>query len=144
MTTIIKVQPGISIADIYIGMLRNDAERCLSNTAYSFQIEYEQDKVSFIEINAEADISCIYNGIDLFKVKATQLIDLLDAISPYDRAESDGCSYRFPQLGLVLWRDINFTEEDMKQSWFQEMSLENQEDTMRSLYFSTVGVFLPE
>ncbi|MFD1887647.1 hypothetical protein [Paenibacillus wenxiniae] len=144
MAAVMQVQPGHSVGDIHIGMLRKDAERYLSHAVYRFQVEYEQDKVSFVEINAEAGLSCKYEDIDVFQIKAAQLVEQLDVISPYDRLQSDGCMYRFPQLGLVLWRDLNLTEEDMEQPWFQEMPVENQEDTMRSLYFATAGVFAPE
>lgn len=146
MAAIVHIKPGKSIGEINIGMSQNDAEKYLSNSQLSFQIEYEGKRVSFIEINAgaEIDFSCSYDNIDFFKTKATQLVDMLDAISPYDREESDGFTYRFPKLGLVLWRNLNFSEEDMKQSWFKEMPIENQKDTMRSLYFETVGVFSPE
>ncbi|MFD1886525.1 hypothetical protein [Paenibacillus wenxiniae] len=146
MAAIVHVKPGKSIGEIHIGMSKNDAEKLLSNSQLSFQIEYEGDIVSFVEINAGAEIefSCYYNNIDLFKTKASKLVDILDAISPYDREDSDGFTYRFPKLGLVLWRNLDFSEEDMEQPWFKEMPIENQEDTMRSLYFETVGVFIPE
>lgn len=66
---------------------------------------------------------------------------MIDAIFPYDQEQSDGYLYIFPELGLSFWRDINLTDEDMEENWFQEKTAENQEDTAKHLYFGAVGMF---
>ncbi|MFB5267816.1 hypothetical protein ACE41H_13630 [Paenibacillus enshidis] len=75
-------------------------------------------------------------GFNVFKTKAIELVDSIDKDFPYDRTDrEDGYIYYFPQLGLSLWRSGIFTDEMKDETWFKELSKENQEDEMKYEYF---------
>ena len=83
---------------------------------------------------------CIFHGFDLFNLRASQLIDAFDAISPYirDRESSAGYTYQFPGFPMTFWRGNVCTEQDLESDWFKELIPENQEDEKRFLFFETV------
>lgn len=143
---IIQVKPGISIGELKIGMSKSEVDKLTENSPFFFKVEYEDDNCSFIDLFSSAQIEFIslFEEIDLFSTKVSTLIPLLDKISPYDRENSDGYSYYFPKIGLTFWRDMDLTDENMQEEWFKEMSLENQEDTAKHLYFESVGVSSPK
>jgi hypothetical protein len=143
---IVQVKPGISIGELKIGMSKREIDELTENTPFFFKIDYEDDNSSFIEIfsGAQIEFVCQYEGLDLFNTNASDLIPLIDRISPYDREKSDGYSYNFPEIGLSFWRDMNLTEGNMQENWYKDMSPENQEDTAKYLYFGCVGVYKTE
>ncbi|RRJ61770.1 hypothetical protein EHV15_01350 [Paenibacillus oralis] len=144
----LNIIPGQSIGDIKLGMTKTQAENAIKSHADLFaKIEYDSnDKIHFIEIGyGEADrYRCLYRDIDLFNTKVTELVEILDQVSPYDRNDSElGYTYNFPEMGLSLWRPVILTEEDLQQDWFKELSPDLQEDEMKHLYFEAVAVYKP-
>lgn len=139
------VEPGKSIGKLTIGMDKSTTEKIVHEDDQlcfwlDFDIDNKVERILFAS-NIRDVIRVKYMDIDLFNTKAKDLIETLDQISPYDRTDDDGYSYDFPEIGLTFRRSVKRTEEDLQEDWFKEMSIENQEDDMRYLYFEAVGVF---
>ncbi|NRR19736.1 hypothetical protein [Brevibacillus sp. MS2.2] len=88
--------------------------------------------------DTENSYTCSFKGLDVFNIKVEKLVEEIDKISPYDRDHWG--LYIFPQIGMRLWRPIIRKEEDFEQEWFKDMSLSNQQDEIRNLYFRTVAI----
>ncbi|WP_025026346.1 hypothetical protein [Caldalkalibacillus mannanilyticus] len=147
------IKEGSSVGLIHLGMAKEEVEPIV--TLYcdkycnlhdsSFMLAYDNaGRITHIQLVIEdlrEHFNCTLRGIDLFNTKADQLVEMLDKISPYIRNEDAeiGYTYKFPELGMELWRGRICTEEDLKADWFKEMSLDNQEDEKRFLYFETVS-----
>ncbi|WFR63160.1 hypothetical protein P9222_01640 [Paenibacillus amylolyticus] len=138
----LAVEPGQSIGDIRLGMTQNEVEQ---TDAFSFDpnVEYDTEgKANFIEFYESDEFKCMLGELDLLGTEADVLIPQLDVIAPYDREDPElGCSYQFDPIGLILWRPVPMTREDMKEPWFLEMPPENQQDEMKHLRFSTAAVY---
>lgn len=138
----LAVEPGQSIGDIRLGMTQKEVEQ---TEAFAFdpKVEFDaQGKAHFIEFYESDEYKCVLGELDLLGTEADVLIPQLDAIAPYDREDPElGCSYQFDQIGLILWRPVAMTREDMNESWFLEMPTENQQDEMKHLCFSTVAIY---
>ncbi|KGE20788.1 hypothetical protein [Paenibacillus wynnii] len=143
---VMKVEPGKSIGNLSIGMSKLNVEKLTKKSSpIYFRVDYDSnDQVQYIQLaSGIKDLYiCEYRNIDLFNTKVKDLVTILDKISPYDRNDSElGYSYVFSEIGLSLWRPRNITEEDFEEEWFKEMSLENQEDERKYLFFESLGVF---
>lgn len=140
---VIQVKPGISIGELKIGMSMNEIDKLSEKSPFFFKVEYEDDKCSFIDLfsGGQIEFVCLYDKLDLFNTKASELIPLIDKISPYDREKSDGYSYYFPEIGLSFWRDMNLNEENMPEDWFKDMCPENQEDQLNT-YILNVSEYI--
>ena len=138
----LAVEPGQSIGDIRLGMTQKEVEQ---TEAFAFdpKVEFDaQGKAHFIEFYESDEYKCVLGELDLLGTEADVLIPQLDAIAPYDREDPElGCSYQFDQIGLILWRPVAMTREDMNESWFLEMPTENQQDETKHLCFSTVDIY---
>lgn len=145
------IKEGHSVGLFRFGMMKDEVERC--NKLYiekhgiyknSFVFEYDEEgKVISIHLLIEElkkHFQCNFKEIDLFNLKASELIYALEAISPYNRSQdaSLGFMYQFPDLGFTLWRGNVCTEEDLEAEWFKELIPENQEDEKRFLFFETI------
>ncbi|WP_334077446.1 hypothetical protein [Paenibacillus sanfengchensis] len=143
---ILNIVPGESIGTVKIGMTQTQAEAAMMSYD-GLNISYDEDhKVDFIEIGygANDQFKCVYGDFDLFNTKASELVSMIDQISPYDRNEPEiGYTYKYPKIGLSLWRSTILTEEDLQEDWFKELSADIQEDEMKHLYFEAVAVYKP-
>ncbi|MGF7050518.1 hypothetical protein J2T13_005067 [Paenibacillus sp. DS2015] len=140
------IEPGKSIGDIKLGMSKEKVEEILEDCPIFYNVEYEDNlHVNFIETaSSSKDVyNCLLQGIDPFSTKADELINTLDKISPYERNDESrlGFTYRFTKLGIAFWRSSVFKEEDANEDWFKEMTIENQEDELKHLYFESISVF---
>lgn len=141
------IEPGQSIGDIQLGMNKDEVDVILQNTTLHHVIEYdEHQQVKFIEIPLCSEDSAFdlkdFN-IDPSATKADELVQLLSERSPYEDNDDSrlGFCYRFPHLGLSLWRPGVLREEDLQADWYKEMPVENQEDELKYFYFESIGVF---
>ncbi|OKP81566.1 hypothetical protein A3842_11530, partial [Paenibacillus sp. P3E] len=104
------------------------------------------DLVNFIEVSwhIKDDFDCIFRGINVFKTKAESLLEQMEngnASSCYDRKKAEtGSTYHFPKLSLTLWRSSKFDEKDMEEQWFKNLSVADQLEEMRLLYFESVSI----
>lgn len=150
------IEPMVGIGTIKLGMNKAEVENCILkyeekyNVGYLkhlFRVDYDSHQRVF-EIEIIGDLKeffdCEYKGIDLFNTKASELVKVMDKISPYNRDNEDtknGFVYEFPQLGLSLWRGGVLREEDLNSDWFKkEFSPENQKEELKYLYFETVCI----
>ncbi len=152
------IEPKRGIGTINLRMSKSEVERCINDYAekyekhsynrdgfkHCFQVEYDADeRAIFIQLvySLKDYFNCVFKDINIFTTKATELVSILEQISPYDRDHWElGCTYYFPEIGLSLWRSSKFIEEDIEKEWFKELSLEQQEEELRMLYFQTVSV----
>jgi len=145
------IKEGQSIGLFKLEMTMEEVEQC--NKLYiekyglyqnSFSFEYDEEgKVISIHLHIgdlKQHFQCNFKGIDLFNLKASEVVKSLDAITPYNRSQDAalGFTYQFPDLGLELWRGRVCTEEDLEADWFKELIPENQEDEKRFLFFETI------
>jgi len=141
----LHIEPGKSIGVVKLGMSKDEIELLTKNDSVFYMVEYDiEDRCKFIQIASSTKESyvCEYSDIDLFNTKVSDLVTLLDNISPYDRNHFEvGYTYIFPKLGLSLWRPQNISEDIIHEQWFKEMSIENQQDELKHLYFESVSVF---
>ena len=145
------IKEGYSVGLFKLGMTKEEVEHC--NKIYiekyglykdSFFFEYdENEKVTSIHLLLEElkkHFQCNFKGIDLFNLKASELVKAIGTIAPHHRDQEAlrGFTYQFPDLGLTLWRGNVCAEEDLETDWFKELIPENQEDEKRFLFFETI------
>lgn len=152
----IIIKPLVSIGSIQLGMDQSQVQtECknfpLHNAEDLFsKIEYDSNhKLVFIEAwnpFGEFDIELLYDGIDLFKTKADDIINRLSQQTEYmkdDESDMRIC-FTFKELGLSFWRPDSITEDIVNSSEFlNELTPEIQEYEKRNLYFSTVALASP-
>jgi hypothetical protein len=140
----IPVCPGESIGMIKLGMEKGEVEQLLKGTDLFYKIEYnDKNLVSMIEAAPVGDVVYTFQNLDLFHIKAEELVDTLDKLTPYDRDNPElGYSYTFPVIGLAFWRPVVLTEQDTQEEWFKELPLDIQEDEMHNFYFQSISVYL--
>lgn len=146
-----------SVGLFKFGMNMKEVEQC--NHIYiekhglykdSFFFEYDEEgKLTSIHLilnEVKRHFQCFFRGIDLLNLKATDLVNALNTISPFmrDRDASMGFTYQFPCLGITFWRGNVCNEDDLETDWFKELIPENQEDEKRFLYFETITFYPKE
>ncbi|WP_026475766.1 hypothetical protein [Alkaliphilus transvaalensis] len=152
------IEPKQGIGTISLGMSPSEVEQCIKDYSnkylelgfdqkffkHVFQIDYSsENKVNFIQIISDIKniFNCVFKDIDIFNTKAEILIKQIEQISPYDSNHWElGYTYAFPKLGLYLWRPSIFKEADKNEDWYKALSLENQEEELKYLYFQTVSI----
>ncbi|WP_054940520.1 sedoheptulokinase [Paenibacillus ihuae] len=140
----IKVTPGASIGPLRLGMSRSEIEAEGADFPVFYKAEYDPEGLAnFIEIaNPEEEAFCMFGETDLFRTPASELIEILDRISPYARDHAEtGCTYAFPLLGFTLWRSIALTEADLLTDEYLSLPPDIYEDEKRRLYFESVSVY---
>ncbi|ELK42695.1 hypothetical protein BAG01nite_20830 [Brevibacillus agri] len=155
----LTIEPGVGIGTIKLGMSKEEVAKCIKeyNQKYNeehfvnnyfqavFRVKYDSNgKVNWIEIPSSVQevFDCVFMDIDVFRTKAIDLVEEIDKITKYDRNYIElGYAYHFPEIGLLFWRPIVLTEEDLEKEWFKELDPEIQQDEMRNLFFETVTVF---
>lgn len=151
------IEEGRSVGTLRLGMTKEELVQCVRTYQEKcvrpcdffhtlFQYEYDlEGKATHIHITntLKEYYTCLFKDIDVFSTKASELVEILDKISPYTRDNDAllGFSYTFPELGLSFWRDHVLNDEDLDSESFKEMEPEIQEDEMRHLYFETATIF---
>ncbi|WP_169086205.1 hypothetical protein [Paenibacillus sp. PL91] len=163
----IIITPKVGIGPFKLGMSEYEVKETFNahdhwrrtNNAYNHSIleelfikfEYDSNNtVKFIEMVNPSyagvfHIPCLYNGIDVFTTKASDLVSEINKETSYNRdSESEmGFMYVFPELQLAFWRENVITEDLMNSEDFLQMSQENQELEKRYFYFTTVSIAVP-
>jgi hypothetical protein len=150
---ILEVKPNEGIGQIKLGMEREKVYNVLGKSGHSdttmewidyYHIEYRGNKVAFVEIpNSVVDTHFVlFNGVDVFRTEAKLLVRFISEYGKYDESDWElGYSYKFPSLGMGLWRPSIFEYETIYDSSFKEMNKEIQFDEMKYLYFEAVCVY---
>ena len=90
----------------------------------SFQLEYQDGRLSRIGLNRASDLCVFYQGMDLMRTHAEELIPAL-ARETEVRCDCEdpelGSTYEFPKLGLELWRERVYHPKLMDRPGFQEL-----------------------
>ncbi|CAG0949031.1 hypothetical protein ANRL3_00092 [Anaerolineae bacterium] len=140
-----KIVPGVGIGSVKLGASRDEARammrmelhcfRKIETNRYEcdayhengFQIFYNGDKphVEYIELSSGCGFIASYRGIDVFSIKANDLVDLIFQETSFDEDDPElGYSYVFPEIELSLWRSV----------------LPQSLDDPSGQFFSTIGI----
>lgn len=154
--TIIKITPLVGIDPIKLGMTELQVEEELKNSPFDnheelfSRLEYDAtNKLHYIEMSNPFDgfnLQLIYNGVDLFKTKAKDIIESISKQASYiqDDESQMGFNFIFQELGLAFWRPGVMTDDILNSKEFlTELSPENQEYEKQNFYFTTVSLFSP-
>jgi hypothetical protein len=162
----IIITPNVGIGPFKLGMSELEVQETFkryanfrgtdnpNNPSYLEQLftnfEYDSNnKVIFIEISNpydDFDIVCLFDGIDVFRTKADELVKEIDKKTKYARDDEAqmGFSYIFKEIQLSLWRPSVMTDDILNSPEFLlEFSPENQELEKRHFYFTTVAIAAP-
>ncbi|WP_411342600.1 hypothetical protein ACE3MZ_13050 [Paenibacillus sp. WLX1005] len=155
MTTI-EINSLVGIDSILLGMNETEVKEKIKESSFNnFEelfsgLEYDSNnKLNYIEISnpfGEFDLQLLYNGIDLFKTKADDIIKLISEHNAYiqDDESEMGFNFIFQELGIAFWRPNVITEDMLNSKEFlTELTPENQEYEKRNFYFTTVSLFSP-
>ena len=52
-----------------------------------------------------------------------------------------GCSYIFENIGISFYRSNVFESESENEIWFQQLSHDQREDTLKYQYFESIAVW---
>ncbi|WP_339274579.1 hypothetical protein MKY59_26300 [Paenibacillus sp. FSL W8-0426] len=164
------IKPLIGIGLFRLGMSREEVEQTFQNLDHwrsdggspvnpSYiemlfmreHFEYDSNgRVKFIQLMnphylGQFCIPCLFQGVDVFKTKAEDLIYTLRKEYPMvgDVDPRTGFSFAIQELQLSFWREGIMNDEIMKDPLFLEMSEENQELEKRYFYFTTVSIGAP-
>jgi len=150
---ILEIIPNEGIGPIKLGMNRKEVYKILEHPIKpnescewvgDYHIGYENNKVNFIEIpNSFMNTHFVlFNGVDVFRTEAKLLVKYISDYGKYDEFHREsGYSYRFPSLGIGLWRPTIFEYEMINDPEFKEMDEGIQLDEMKYLYFEAVCVY---
>lgn len=132
-----EVIPLQGVGPVKLGMSRKQVRSILGKkpevdgaTEYyhrnGLKIEYSEDqKVAFIEVSRDCGLVAIYQGKDVFNVKASQLIDFVCQSSRYDEDDEEfGYTFIFPEFDLSFWRPV----------------IPERDDEPEGQYFYTIGI----
>ena len=132
-----EIKPHIGANEITFGMSRNEVHKELGKPSFSkdksliefgefkihepakdgyyeneLQISYDENEhVEFIEFSGKSaeHTQVFWNGIEIFKTPANQLLKLISANSKanYDKKDNEiPYSYIYKELDLALWRQV--------------------------------------
>ncbi len=153
---ILEIEQNIGIGKIKLGMEREDVYRVLGKQGdisatiewiENYHIEYRNNKLVFIEIpNSVLDnYFVLFNGVDIFRTEAKLLVKYIAEYGKYDETDLElGYTYRFPSLGIGLWRPSIFEYEMIHNKDFKDMPEEIQLDQMKYLFFEAVCVYVAD
>ncbi|MGG4128751.1 hypothetical protein ABEW19_10790 [Paenibacillus illinoisensis] len=163
----IIITPNVGIGPFRLGMCKEEVEQTfrnldhwrandgiLGNPSYIEMLfirehfEYDaNERVRFIQLinphySGHFCIPCLFQGVDVFKTKAEDLIHTFKKKYPMvgDVDPRTGFSFAIQELELCFWREGIMNDEIMKDPDFLEMSEENQELEKRYFYFTTVSI----
>ena len=143
MRGVYEVRPNEGMGPFTLGMTQAEAEEALQQLheaegqavevwrrfggygdPVTFQLEYEDGKLSRIGLDRSQDLKVLYRGLDL---TGTHAEDLIPALAKEDDYVCDcedhelACTYEFPALGLELWRESAYHPKLLAVPEFQEL-----------------------
>ena len=85
----------------------------------AFQLFFdENERVEYIELWKSPELSVNYKGIDIFRLRAEDLVGLISRDAPFDANQPElGFSYVFPLLEMSVWRPTIPDPEDGNSEW---------------------------
>lgn len=112
---ILNIEPGSGIGPIKIGMTREQVLSVLGESNhsgsgknseqyfdFSIDVEFTDNKVTFIGVSQSKNYSLIYRGINVFDLEAECVFDLISKHEPEKHEFSDS-QYVFPDQIITLW-----------------------------------------
>jgi len=158
----LSIKPLEGVGKVKFGMSSHEISEILSKTpskfyriiglepqtdAYfnsSFQIDYNnKGECVFIEISSNKNYDVLFNGINVFKTNAQDLIKITSKVEDYDHNHPElGFSYIFLKLELSLWRerdrDKYFTTIGVgNKGYFSKPNLERKKEIETAIYNMT-------
>ena len=143
MRGVYEVRPNEGMGPFTLGMTQAEAEDALNKlneeehqavevwhrfggygSPQTFQLEYEDGKLSRIGLDRSEDLKVLYRGLDLTGTHAEELIPALAKETGYvcDCEDHElACTYEFPALGLELWRESAYHPKLLTYPDFQEL-----------------------
>ena len=143
MRGVYEVRPNEGMGPFTLGMTQAEAEDALNKlneeehqavevwhrfggygSPQTFQLEYEDGKLSRIGLDRCEDLKVLYRGLDLTDTHAEDLIPALAKETGYvcDCEDHElACTYEFPALGLELWRESAYHPKLLAVPEFQEL-----------------------
>ena len=143
MRGVYEVRPNEGMGPFTLGMTQAEAEDVLNKlneeehqavevwhrfggygSPQTFQLEYEDGKLSRIGLDRCEDLKVLYRGLDLTGTHAEDLILALAKETGYvcDCEDHElACTYEFPALGLELWRESAYHPKLLAVPEFQEL-----------------------
>ena len=143
MRGVYEVRPNEGMGPFTLGMTQAEAEDALNKlneeehqavevwhrfgeygSPQTFQLEYEDGKLSRIGLDRCEDLKVLYRGLDLTDTHAEDLILALAKETGYvcDCEDHElACTYEFPALGLELWRESAYHPKLLAVPEFQEL-----------------------
>ena len=143
MRGVYEVRPNEGMGPFTLGMTQAEAEDALNKlneeehqavevwhrfggygSPQTFQLEYEDGKLSRIGLDQCEDLKVLYRGLDLTGTHAEDLIPALAKETGYvcDCEDHElACTYEFPALGLELWRESAYHPKLLTYPDFQEL-----------------------
>ncbi|HJB81329.1 16S rRNA (cytosine(967)-C(5))-methyltransferase RsmB [uncultured Flavonifractor sp.] len=143
MRGVYEVRPNEGMGPFTLGMTQAEAEDALNKlneeehqavevwhrfggygSPQTFQLEYEDGKLSRIGLDRCDDLKVLYRGLDLTDTHAEDLIPALAKETGYvcDCEDHElACTYEFPALGLELWRESAYHPKLLTYPEFQEL-----------------------
>ncbi len=143
MRGVYEVRPNEGMGPFTLGMTQAEAEDALHKlneeehqavevwhrfggygSPQTFQLEYEDGKLSRIGLDRCEDLKVLYRGLDLTGTHAEDLIPALAKETGYvcDCEDHElACTYEFPALGLELWRESAYHPKLLTYPEFQEL-----------------------
>lgn len=143
MRGVYEVRPNEGMGPFTLGMTQAEAEDALNKlneeehqavevwhrfggygSPQTFQLEYEDGKLSRIGLDRCEDLKVLYRGLDLMGTHAEDLILALAKETDYvcDCEDHElACTYEFPALGLELWRESAYHPKLLAVPEFQEL-----------------------
>ena len=143
MRGVYEVRPNEGMGPFTLGMTQAEAEDALNKlneeehqavevwhrfggygSPQTFQLEYEDGKLSRIGLDRCEDLKVLYRGLDLTGTHAEDLIPALAKETGYvcDCEDHElACTYEFPALGLELWRESAYHPKLLTYPDFQEL-----------------------
>ncbi|MBM6664066.1 16S rRNA (cytosine(967)-C(5))-methyltransferase RsmB [Flavonifractor plautii] len=143
MRGVYEVRPNEGMGPFTLGMTQAEAEDALNKlneeehqavevwhrfggygSPQTFQLEYEDGRLSRIGLDRCEDLKVLYRGLDLTGTHAEDLIPALAKETGYvcDCEDHElACTYEFPALGLELWRESAYHPKLLTYPEFQEL-----------------------
>ena len=141
----LPISPGIGIGPIKLGMSKLQARSTIEDQGFplessydeldyfceaAIQLEYKSEHVRFIGISQHSEISCTFNGVDVFDLSAVDLFNLVSANEPRSPQEQPGDTCYFPHQGINLWEaDEQYDRKgNYKRAVYAQVGLESPAD----------------
>ena len=136
---IYDISPGVGVGPVKLGSSPGDVRAVMGSAPHRFMKTSKSEHateawdafhvcyrgtpptVEFIELGKSSEFRVHYKGIDVFETRASDLVALVSADTPYDpRNRELGYSYTFPAIELSLWRSVVPESDDDPDGQFFE------------------------